>query len=169
MESLHASHLRLESSSRLTSKEPRATACSAAPQTTMSYYMDPVSSYQLHHPADHLGVMRQTGGMAVSMVTPSQLPGVCHPQHAPPARAAYAHNITLQEVPNGPEFCPNDSLFLCDELSRRGGGLFQNYPCLPPHMPLKSSPPASGSSAVSDVGRNAEDGGFFKMENVVSG
>ncbi|GAA6091261.1 protein C-ets-1 isoform X1 [Tachysurus ichikawai] len=45
--------------------------------------------------------------MAVSMVTPSQLPGVCHPQHAPPARVAYAHDITLQEVPNGPDFSPN--------------------------------------------------------------
>lgn len=49
------------------------------------------------------------------------------------------------------------------------GGLFQNYPSLPPHMPLKSSLPASGSSSVSDVSRNAAAGGFFKMENVVSG
>lgn len=36
---------------------PPLQACSAAPQTTMSYYMDPVSSYQLHHPTDHLGIM----------------------------------------------------------------------------------------------------------------
>lgn len=62
----------------------------------------------------------------------------------------------------------SDSLFFCDEPSRRGD-LFQNYPCLPPHMPLKSSPPASGSSAVSDLSRSAVAGGFFKMENVVSG
>lgn len=64
----------------------------------------------------------------------------------------------------------SDSLFFCDEPSGGwDGGLFQNYPCLPPHVPLKSSLPASGSSAVSDVSRNAAAGGFFKMENVVSG
>ncbi|TSK38366.1 hypothetical protein Baya_2782 [Bagarius yarrelli] len=93
------------------------------------------------------------------MVTPSQLPGVCHPQHAPPARPWYVHDITLQEVPNSPEFCPNAG----------GRDLFQNYPCLPPHMPLKSSPSAPGSFAMSDLRRNAKDGGFFKMENMVSG
>ncbi|KAK2847865.1 hypothetical protein Q7C36_009547 [Tachysurus vachellii] len=94
----------------------------------MSYYMDPVSSYQLHHPADHLGVMRQTGGMAVSMVTPSQLPGVCHPQHAPPARVAYAHDITLQEVPNGPDFCPNGLPGSCEALATEALKKIQKFP-----------------------------------------
>ncbi|KAL7879075.1 hypothetical protein AOLI_G00100490 [Acnodon oligacanthus] len=85
-----------------------ALASSAVPQPAMSYYMHQVSSYQPHHPTDRLGAM--AGGVAVSMVTPTHLPGMGHLQHTPPARPPYAHDITLQEVPNGPELGPSGSL-----------------------------------------------------------
>ncbi|XP_048023763.1 protein C-ets-1 isoform X6 [Megalobrama amblycephala] len=74
----------------------------------MSYYLDPVSSCQALQPPDCLGVMRASGGMAVTMVTHMQPPAVCHPQNPAPPRPLYAHHITLQEVPNGPEYSPND-------------------------------------------------------------
>ncbi|XP_067245721.1 protein C-ets-1 isoform X1 [Chanodichthys erythropterus] len=74
----------------------------------MSYYLDPVSSCQTLQPPDCLGVMRASGGMAVTMVTHMQPPAVCHPQNPAPPRPLYTHHITLQEVPNGPEYSPND-------------------------------------------------------------
>ncbi|KAI7802806.1 putative protein C-ets-1 [Triplophysa rosa] len=73
----------------------------------MSYYLDPVSSYQTLQPPNCLGAMRPSGGMAVTMVPQMQPPAVCHPQNPAPARHLYAHHITLQEVPNGPEYSPN--------------------------------------------------------------
>ncbi|KAL6479358.1 hypothetical protein MHYP_G00127910 [Metynnis hypsauchen] len=91
-------------------------ASSAVPQPAMSYYMHQVSSYQPHHPTDRLGMMRQAGGMPVSMVTPTHLPGMGHLQHTPPARPVYAHDITLQEVPNGPELGPNGKILRSDGM-----------------------------------------------------
>ncbi|CAM4576340.1 unnamed protein product [Leuciscus chuanchicus] len=78
----------------------------AAPARRMSYYLDPVSSCQALHPPDCLGVMRTSGGMAVSLVPHTQSPAVFHP--APP-RPLYGHHITLQEVPNGPEYCQSEN------------------------------------------------------------
>ncbi|KAL7870404.1 hypothetical protein SRHO_G00079010 [Serrasalmus rhombeus] len=101
-----------------------ALASSAVPQPAMSYYMHQVSSYQPHHPTDRLGTM--AGGVAVSMVTPTHLPGMGHLQHTPPARPTYAHDITLQEVPNGPELGPNGTvthaMFACVRVCVHWGG-----------------------------------------------
>ncbi|XDV29731.1 hypothetical protein PO909_032778 [Leuciscus waleckii] len=80
----------------------------AAPARRMSYYLDPVSSCQALHPPDCLGVMRTSGGMAVSLVPHTQSPAVFHP--APP-RPLYGHHITLQEVPNGPEYCQSGGIY----------------------------------------------------------
>ena len=52
------------------------------------------------------------------MVTPTHLPGMGHLQHAPPARPAYAHDITLQEVPNGPELGPNGKIRRSEGMDR---------------------------------------------------
>ncbi|XP_031429443.1 protein C-ets-1 isoform X5 [Clupea harengus] len=78
----------------------------------MSYYMDPVPAYPALHPVDRLGAMRQSGGVAMMMPMgqPAQLPAVCHPQQMYPPRALYTQDGTLQEVPNGPEFCPTVDL-----------------------------------------------------------
>ncbi|XP_030621569.1 protein C-ets-1 isoform X2 [Chanos chanos] len=74
----------------------------------MSYYMDRVSSYPALHPTDRLGMMRQNAGLAVTMATQAQFLGPCHPQHMYPAKPLYGQDITLQEVPNSPEYCPVD-------------------------------------------------------------
>ncbi|KAI2653848.1 SAGA complex subunit spt20 [Labeo rohita] len=89
----------------------------AAPAHRMSYYLDPVSSCQTLQPPDCLGVMRSSGGMAVTVVPHMQPPVVCHPQNPAPPRPLYGQHITLQEVPNGPEYSPNgmtpDALCVC--------------------------------------------------------
>ncbi|KAF3847962.1 hypothetical protein F7725_020990 [Dissostichus mawsoni] len=54
--------------------------------STMSYYMDPVSSYPALHPCDHLGAM--------------------HQYH--PSQPLYIQDIPLQEVPNGHDMGPTD-------------------------------------------------------------
>ncbi|KAA0714764.1 hypothetical protein E1301_Tti006396 [Triplophysa tibetana] len=89
--------------------EQAASISAAVPATAcrMSYYVDPVSSYQTLQPPNCLGAMRPSGGMAVTMVPQMQPPAVFHPQNPVPARHMYAHHITLQEVPNGPEYIPN--------------------------------------------------------------
>ncbi|XP_031429444.1 protein C-ets-1 isoform X6 [Clupea harengus] len=48
--------------------------------------------------------------MMMPMGQPAQLPAVCHPQQMYPPRALYTQDGTLQEVPNGPEFCPTVDL-----------------------------------------------------------
>ncbi|ROL52902.1 hypothetical protein DPX16_8465 [Anabarilius grahami] len=89
----------------------KGASIAAAPSCRMSYYLDPVSSCQALQPPDCLGVMRANGGMAVTMVTHMLPPAVCHPQNPAPPRPLYAHHITLQEVPNGPEYSPNGGIY----------------------------------------------------------
>ncbi|KAJ8368856.1 hypothetical protein SKAU_G00088840 [Synaphobranchus kaupii] len=70
----------------------------------MSYYMDPVSVYPAPHPSDRLDLMRQNGGMDVAPQT--SVIGTCQSQHHYTPRPVFLPEVTLQEVPNGPEFCP---------------------------------------------------------------
>ncbi|XP_016369531.1 uncharacterized protein LOC107709549 [Sinocyclocheilus rhinocerous] len=85
----------------------------AAPARRMSYYLDPVSSCQALQLPDCLGVMRSSGGMAVTVVPHMQLPAVCHPQTPAPPRPQYGQHITLQEVPNGAELSPSEKASTC--------------------------------------------------------
>ncbi|KAL0168694.1 hypothetical protein M9458_036916, partial [Cirrhinus mrigala] len=50
---------------------------------------------------------RSSGGMAVTVVPHMQPSVVCHPQNPALPRPLYGQHITLQEVPNGPEYSPN--------------------------------------------------------------
>nr|XP_057936174.1 protein C-ets-1 isoform X1 [Doryrhamphus excisus]XP_057936175.1 protein C-ets-1 isoform X1 [Doryrhamphus excisus] len=74
----------------------------------MSYYMDPVSSYPALHPCDRLGVMKQSGGVAIGPQL--HLHGVVHPQQPQyyPSQPLYTQDVPLQEVPNGHDMCPTD-------------------------------------------------------------
>lgn len=64
-------------------------------------------------------LQRQSGGVAMMMPMgqPAQLPAVCHPQQMYPPRALYTQDGTLQEVPNGPEFCPTGKEEWMDALT----------------------------------------------------
>ncbi|XP_077467755.1 uncharacterized protein LOC144083639 [Stigmatopora argus] len=73
--------------------------------STMSYYMDPVSSYPALHPCDCLAAMRQNGGVAVGPQL-HLLAAVQHQQQCYPSQPFHPHDIPLQEVPNGHELCP---------------------------------------------------------------
>ncbi|KAG9348274.1 hypothetical protein JZ751_002009 [Albula glossodonta] len=70
----------------------------------MSYYMDPVPVYPVPHPSDRLDLMRQSGSLDITQQ--ASLIGTCQSQHHFLPRPLYPHEVTLQEVPNGPELCP---------------------------------------------------------------
>ncbi|KAI1893762.1 hypothetical protein AGOR_G00127010 [Albula goreensis] len=72
----------------------------------MSYYMDPVPVYPVPHPSDRLDLMRQSGSLDITQQ--ASVIGTCQSQHHFLPRPLYPHEVTLQEVPNGPELCPPD-------------------------------------------------------------
>ncbi|XP_048861304.1 protein C-ets-1 isoform X3 [Brienomyrus brachyistius] len=86
----------------------------------MSYYVDPVSAYPAANPCDRLALTRQSGGADLGQQGP--MIAACHPQQYHPLRPAYPQEVTLQEVPNGHDFCPTGACsgeLAADKLTER--------------------------------------------------